>query len=532
MPKLFIFAIGGTGERVMRSFTMLMAAGIPALNNYDVYPIIIDYDQKNADKLRTVELLQNYANVHNAAYKRHTQGIDQEGVKSLFFSSKPMMLSGLKEYVFPFKPATPNQKFREYIGFDFLAGDTLLTRHLLASLYDESHRADTELNLDMTVGFKGNPNIGSVVFNSIGNTAEFSTFRSLFNPSQGDKAVIIGSLFGGTGASGIPEIVKAINAMQNQAKIATIFVLPYFAPMEQKGGAIRASRFNSKTKAALSFYKDSGLMPMIDKIYYIGDPYPTSVPYSEGGDTQQNTANLVELLAAMMIEHYVANRGGTQQEFKFSLNANIVVRDGQKNGNRLFLEDFDPVSVKEVLNHLVELSIGLKFFHEEIHSEKAKSRDFYKYLKLDAKGSNKELDTLCEELEKFYHKYQNWLKELDYDGNGKDLPGNSHRFALCDMTKKYPDMLLRAAGVVAGESGSLMDKAKGLFGSNSKVSLSEDYLYARMDYHMSKDKDGKGHYDTAKNALRDNAQPEWVFAEILHGTSADGFKKLTESTSK
>ena len=50
MAKLFVFAIGGTGERVMRSLTMLMAAGLPTLTNYEVFPIIIDYDEKNADK--------------------------------------------------------------------------------------------------------------------------------------------------------------------------------------------------------------------------------------------------------------------------------------------------------------------------------------------------------------------------------------------------------------------------------------------------------------------------------------------------
>ena len=47
MKKLFLFAIGGTGERVLRSTTMLLAAGVPAFNGYDIYPIIIDYDAAN-----------------------------------------------------------------------------------------------------------------------------------------------------------------------------------------------------------------------------------------------------------------------------------------------------------------------------------------------------------------------------------------------------------------------------------------------------------------------------------------------------
>lgn len=50
MAKLFVFAIGGTGERVMRSLTMLMAAGLHTLTNYEVFPIIIDYDEKTPIK--------------------------------------------------------------------------------------------------------------------------------------------------------------------------------------------------------------------------------------------------------------------------------------------------------------------------------------------------------------------------------------------------------------------------------------------------------------------------------------------------
>lgn len=240
MAKLFVFAIGGTGERVMRSLTMLMAAGLHTLTNYEVFPIIIDYDEKNADKNLTRDVLKNYAAAHDAAYTQHTAKSEEKSIGGLFFGSKLRNLHGLTDYVFPFKPATPNEQFREFIGFDKFKGvsdndrGTLNTSDFLTSLYDKSNRPDTELNLDMTVGFKGNPNIGSVVFHTIGETTEFSAFNSLYNPDNGDKVVVIGSLFGGTGASGIPEIVKAIKEKRPNADIATILVLPYFSPMEEK----------------------------------------------------------------------------------------------------------------------------------------------------------------------------------------------------------------------------------------------------------------------------------------------------------
>lgn len=536
MPRLFIFGIGGTGERVLRSFTMLLAAGVPTFDNYEVFPIIIDYDANNADKDRTVKLLQNYAAVHDAAFTRHTAASDLQGQVGQFFAAKLRNLHGLENYVFPFHPATANEKFREHIGYDHLSGETLGTAKLLTGLYDESKRSDTELNLDMTVGFKGNPNIGSVVFHTINNTDEFRNFRGMFKPGAGDKVVVIGSLFGGTGASGIPEIVKAIDSMNNGAKIATIFVLPYFAPMEKKGGAIQASRFNSKTKAALSFYKDSGILKKIDKVYYVGDPYPTVVPYSEGGKTQINNANVVELIAAMMIEHYVAGRGGKGKEFKFSPDANIAVRQGDRSGQRLFLKDFDPVSIDKVLNHLVELAIALKFFKDEINSKKTSSKDFYQLIGLgdavgkDEKGGQADkLLQLCSALTQFYFKYQAWLKEIDFEGNGDTVPANSHRFGLCDMTHVYSDILLKEAVKATDSENNIWNNMKGFFGGNSKPSLTDDYLITRMNFHMRDDAKGNGHYDTKTNTLRAGHEPEWVLADILHLTAIDGFNELKKS---
>ena len=48
MAKLYIFGIGGTGARVLRSFTMMMSAGVN-IGADEIVPIIIDPDASNAD---------------------------------------------------------------------------------------------------------------------------------------------------------------------------------------------------------------------------------------------------------------------------------------------------------------------------------------------------------------------------------------------------------------------------------------------------------------------------------------------------
>ena len=540
MAKLFVFAIGGTGERVMRSLTMLMAAGLPTLTNYEVFPIIIDYDEKNADKILTRDVLKNYAAAHDAAYTQHTAKSEEKSIGGLFFGSKLRNLHGLTDYVFPFKPATKNEQFREFIGFDKFNGvsdndrGTLNTSDFLTSLYDKSDRPDTELNLDMTVGFKGNPNIGSVVFHTIGETTEFSAFNSLYNPDNGDKVVVIGSLFGGTGASGIPEIVKAIKAKKPNADIATILVLPYFSPMEEKDAAIKSVRFNSKTKAALSFYKASGLNDMISRRYYVGDFNPTVIKYSEGGDTQRNNANIVELIAAMMVEHYIANRDEGQKEFKCSIDADIVVKPGTKSGTRLFYEQFDASTKKNVLNDCVKLAIALKFFHEKIWSGKDKKKTYFEYLNLKvsipAVGGedikNSPMTRLCKAYEDFYHKYQQWLKELDFEGQGDKLPANSHRLALCDMTRTFFELIIKDTKVsTQAEKSGIIDTIKD--GVDKLCGGTKEFEFdPQMNSHIRDDGKGGGHYDTKTNRLREGHEAEWVLADILHATAEDGFTEL------
>lgn len=64
MAKLYVFGIGGTGARVLRSFTMMMAAGVK-LGADTVVPIVIDPDAANADLNRTVALMNNYRDVRS-----------------------------------------------------------------------------------------------------------------------------------------------------------------------------------------------------------------------------------------------------------------------------------------------------------------------------------------------------------------------------------------------------------------------------------------------------------------------------------
>ena len=65
MARLFVFAIGGTGSRVLKSLTMLLASGIKPINEteYEIVPIIIDPHKSNEDLKRTISMLDNYQKI-------------------------------------------------------------------------------------------------------------------------------------------------------------------------------------------------------------------------------------------------------------------------------------------------------------------------------------------------------------------------------------------------------------------------------------------------------------------------------------
>ena len=64
MKKVFVFCIGGTGLRVMKSIAMLMAGGM-STNGYTVIPIILDPHLGLNERGNLNTLLDSYQRVFN-----------------------------------------------------------------------------------------------------------------------------------------------------------------------------------------------------------------------------------------------------------------------------------------------------------------------------------------------------------------------------------------------------------------------------------------------------------------------------------
>ena len=79
MSKLYVFGIGGTGSRVIKALTMLLASGVKC--NSTIVPVIIDPDQDAADVTRATEFMKLYIKIHNNSKFKDGRDCFFKGVK-------------------------------------------------------------------------------------------------------------------------------------------------------------------------------------------------------------------------------------------------------------------------------------------------------------------------------------------------------------------------------------------------------------------------------------------------------------------
>lgn len=150
MKKVFVFCIGGTGERVMKSITMLMAAGMDT-NGFTVVPIIVDPHLDLDEKKNLQTLIDKYVEIHQEASE------DRKSPKG-FFEAEMALINTLDTQTNNTnKAAGENRSYAEFLNIGSLDTKSI-NNFLIQTLYSKE-------NLDnrLSVGFRGNPNVGTVV---------------------------------------------------------------------------------------------------------------------------------------------------------------------------------------------------------------------------------------------------------------------------------------------------------------------------------------------------------------------------------
>jgi hypothetical protein len=438
MARLFVFAIGGTGSRVLKSLTMLLAAGVKpqAEREYEIVPIIIDPHKSNKDLQRTTDLMDWYYKI-----------VSEVGTGNGFFATPVTTLDKLSSketklqnnFTFNLQEVS-DTRFREYLNYNSLSEvDKAFTDLMFSGRTINKNGQQTDLlDIEMDIGFVGNPNVGSVVLNQFKDSDEFKMFSTQF--SEHDRVFIVSSIFGGTGAAGFPIILKNLRNAEfltneggghtldnvgslTNARIGALTVLPYFNLDNDPKSPIQKSDFIAKTKAALYYYKENITgNRSVNAMYYIGDdfvgkPYPND----PGDDGQQNKAHIVELASALAIIDFLEIPDSQLNCVEGKANSPVYREFGIK-------EDVSLVNMLHLGNKTqreIDLKLSQLFFFKKYVDEQLKSSLNHQAWSTDSRPdspaiSNSFLTTpfYRDFFTRFMNSYSQWLTELSDNSRG------------------------------------------------------------------------------------------------------------------
>ena len=298
--KNFIIGIGGTGAKCLEHLLHSCAAGLGPKN---LWAGMVDQDEANGNVSRTKILLSKYMNLRSTLRDEGKHDLAEDS--DLF---KTNIITNNDSVWLPIKDADPTLK--QLINYNYLKDEV---KGLIDCLYDPE-----EKNQNLSEGFRARPNIGAAAM--LATTANeddpfWSQIYKAIDAARGGEEVrvfIISSIFGGTGASGFPNIARRIKQIQKEKNVTSNFhlggalMLPYFnyqVPEENMEGELfaRPEEFLDQTKGALQYYsKLFEYDKIFDQVYVTGwDPLSKLANFKMGGNLQNNPPLFPELYAAL-----------------------------------------------------------------------------------------------------------------------------------------------------------------------------------------------------------------------------------------
>jgi hypothetical protein len=289
-----VYAIGGTGAKCAEALVHLTAAGVI---DTDWSLRIVDQDRDNGNGSRLVRLVAVYNDVQRDL-RRSAHALDNDNpiMRARITNGDRIMA------VLPDTEAVLREAFDVGEAADPSSdGNALLLNTLFTS---------DERNERLVRGFAGRPGLGAAAFlcpQSEEKSELWACVRDdvrLMTNGQIDRILLLGSMFGGTGAAGLPTLGRHFRAHMNEQRTAlgAVLCLRYF-------DLNNAGRFkpadHSRTRAAMTYYARE-MMPeggsaLFDELYIVGLDPEITIPAEQagGGKGQINPALLPELIAGL-----------------------------------------------------------------------------------------------------------------------------------------------------------------------------------------------------------------------------------------
>ena len=307
--KHYVFFIGGTGARVLTSFLHICASGMVRMDD-TVRLMMLDADTENG-------ACRNAMGLYRIYHTNYTRFHSPEITKALGKDTSQAFYTDLE---LPDNVVTPvNTKTAT---LDLATADRG-GKKALEWFYTKEER---EQNLSR--GFYAHPNIGCIYFQDLDKKLSDYTrqIRDAVSKGEDTRVVIVGSMFGGTGAAGTPSVLKLIQRacldggltkeqIRQRLHFCGVLVTPYFKVVDvldkkdSFGGGnihINSNTFFNNTQAALNYY-GFRFAEDFENIYLVGQNGLQLVnsDYVDGGREQENKPHVVELIAAMSVKNFL-----------------------------------------------------------------------------------------------------------------------------------------------------------------------------------------------------------------------------------
>ncbi len=306
-----LLCAGGSGLRVLESVLHLCAAG---LGPETLRVLAIDPDGANGNGSGVVQLVTKYR--EGASRFRGKLGLDAKGQQLTLFGTELDLLDteggsiGLKIW----SPIRADQRLRDLLGVELLPSQGVERGRELVSLFF----TDQELTMELDQGFRGRPVVGAAAMSLVALQKDQQPWKQLVEKLRGDlqdpsgaRVFLVGSVFGGTGASALYPLARFLETVPetnaDRLMIGIGALVPYFrfesgtagAPEGLPKLAARAEDFATATRAAVGFYQHVKDSWPFRSMYWLGDSNPANVSYAPGGPEQKNPSHFVELLMAL-----------------------------------------------------------------------------------------------------------------------------------------------------------------------------------------------------------------------------------------
>ena len=299
-----LLSIGGSGHRALKPLVFLAAAG--ALGDAELSLLCVDNDGTNGNLTESLNLIHLYDRI---------RGKEKWLGDGPFFRPKLNLVDDRPWSPFSSREGDPT--LDHYLGHESMRAKAEGLTSLYEFLYDREKRG-----LSVSEGFRGRPSIGAAVYraaaraNYNGHVDSLQKIREQLESgtAQGHsvKLFSIGSIFGGTGAAGLPSIpVSLIESMKHGSEhvlSGAAFLLPYFefnpSGLDDQGPHANPNDFIMMMKDALRYYV---LNPSrYQCVYAMGaDKWRHLDNPAVGKEKQRNQSDLIEFLAALAASSFL-----------------------------------------------------------------------------------------------------------------------------------------------------------------------------------------------------------------------------------